>query len=160
MGNLPAGVVLSHYKNRYQSVGGPETLENVSSERRVVRIIEKRKLRASFSSSRRLSKPSKPSRAKHGWVLSHYENLYQSVGSLESSKNVSSERLVAKNVEKNVSSERRFRLPEKLSKPSKPSRGKHGWVLSYYENRYQSVGSPESSKIVSSERPVAKRRKM
>ena len=57
---------------------------------------------------------------------------------------------------KNVSSERRFRLPEKLSKPSKPSRGKHGWVLSHYENRYQSVGSPESSKIVSSERPVAK----
>ena len=100
MGILPAGVVLSHYKNRYQSVGGPETLENVSSERRVVRIIEKRKLRASFSSSGRLSKPSKPSRAKHGWVLSHYENRYQSVGSLESSKNVSSERLVAKNVEK------------------------------------------------------------
>ena len=59
MGNLPAGVVLSHYKNRYQSVGGPETLENVSSERRVANIIEKRKLRTSFASSGGLGKQGK-----------------------------------------------------------------------------------------------------
>ena len=77
---LPVGWAIWHYKNLYQSAGGPETLENVMPERRVARNIEKRKLRAPFASSGGLGEQGNLQGASWGLMRAIWESSGGLVG--------------------------------------------------------------------------------